>query len=135
MHLRQFPERLSVYRRHFTACMFLCLLTRTKCRKGRSSTPTYALLGRERLESLLAREFIDAPFRTCLLESGGLEYDAATQELYRGRNVGRKYFDLDACRLRYFGGTTNHWAGWCRPLNAIDFEDTLGRPTAVGLSG
>ena len=76
----------------------------------------------------LAREFIDAPFRTSLLESGGLEYDAATQELYRGRNVGRKYFELDACRLRYFGGTTNHWGGYCRPLNAIDFEEHSWAP-------
>ena len=71
----------------------------------------------------LAREFIDAPFRTSLLESGSLEYDEATQNFYRGRNVGRKYFELDACRLRYFGGTTNHWGGWCRPLDAIEFED------------
>ena len=76
----------------------------------------------------LTREFINAPFRTCLLESGGLENEAATQDLYRGRNVGRKYYDLDACRLRYFGGTTNHWAGWCRPLNAIDFENHSWAP-------
>jgi choline dehydrogenase-like flavoprotein len=76
----------------------------------------------------LAREFIDAPFRASVLESGGLEYDDATQQLYRGRNVGRKYYELDACRLRYFGGTTNHWAGWCRPLNAIDFEEHSWMP-------
>jgi choline dehydrogenase-like flavoprotein len=25
-------------------------------------------------------------------------------------------------RLRYFGGSTNHWEGWCRPLDEIDFE-------------
>ena len=76
----------------------------------------------------LSREFINAPFRTCLLESGGLENEAATQDLYRGRNIGRKYYDLDACRLRYFGGTTNHWAGWCRPLNTIDFENHSWAP-------
>ena len=26
------------------------------------------------------------------------------------------------CRLRYFGGSTNHWGGWCLPLDTIDFE-------------
>jgi choline dehydrogenase-like flavoprotein len=76
----------------------------------------------------LAREFIDAPFRTSVLESGGLEHDDATQQLYRGRNVGREYYELDACRLRYFGGATNHWGGYCRPLNAIDFEEHSWAP-------
>jgi choline dehydrogenase-like flavoprotein len=70
----------------------------------------------------LAREFVGAPFRVCLVEGGGFEGDAETQALYRGENVGRPYFSLDAARLRYFGGSTNHWAGWCRPLEAADFE-------------
>ena len=76
----------------------------------------------------LAHEFIDAPFRVSVLESGGLEHDDASQQLYKGRSVGRKYNELDACRLRYFGGTTNHWNGWCRPLNAIDFEEYSWAP-------
>ena len=29
---------------------------------------------------------------------------------------------LDGPRLRYFGGTTNHWAGYCRPFPELDFE-------------
>jgi choline dehydrogenase-like flavoprotein len=70
----------------------------------------------------LAREFIDQPFRVCLLESGGLEFDKDTQSLYKGQNLGLSYFPLEVARLRYFGGTTNHWDGWCRPLDAIDFE-------------
>ncbi len=32
----------------------------------------------------LAREFIGSPFRVSVLESGGLEYDQETQELYEG---------------------------------------------------
>ena len=39
---------------------------------------------------------------------------------YTGRNLGRPY-DLAATRLRYFGGTSNHWGGWCRPLDPYDF--------------
>jgi choline dehydrogenase-like flavoprotein len=70
----------------------------------------------------LAREFIGAHFQVCLLESGGLEFDKDTQSLYQGINVGFPYYNLDALRLRYFGGTTNHWAGACRPLDASDFE-------------
>lgn len=70
----------------------------------------------------LAREFAGRPFRVCLLESGGLEQDDDSQALYRGENIGLPYFPLDATRLRFFGGTTNHWGGWCRPLDEMDFE-------------
>jgi choline dehydrogenase-like flavoprotein len=44
------------------------------------------------------------------------------QDLYRGEIVGLPYFPLEAARLHYFGGTTNHWAGLCSPLDPIDFE-------------
>jgi choline dehydrogenase-like flavoprotein len=57
-----------------------------------------------------------------LLESGGLEPEVATQRLFRGENRGHPYFRLDACRFRLFGGGTNRWGGWCRPLDAADFE-------------
>ena len=70
----------------------------------------------------LARKFIDAPFRVAVLESGGMELDAATQQLYEGRSIGGSFPDLTTSRLRFFGGTTNHWGGWCLPLDAIDFE-------------
>lgn len=69
----------------------------------------------------LAREFSDTQYNVCLLESGGLDYDKDTQDLYKGENIGFPYYELDALRLRYFGGTTNHWAGACRPLDEIDF--------------
>jgi choline dehydrogenase-like flavoprotein len=70
----------------------------------------------------IARAFASTSARVCLLEGGGLELEEATQELYKGKSVGMPYYDLDICRLRYFGGTTNHWEGRCRPLDAIDFE-------------
>jgi len=57
-----------------------------------------------------------------LLEGGGTEYTGDSQDLYRGVVVGDPYFPLDYSRLRYFGGSSNHWGGWCRPLDEIDFE-------------
>jgi len=44
------------------------------------------------------------------------------QELYAGKTTGQHYFPLISCRLHYFGGTTGHWAGWCSPYDAIDFQ-------------
>src|SRR5271154_6780104 len=70
----------------------------------------------------LAREFIGSSFETLLLESGGMEFAPDTQDLYQGAIVGRPFEDLTACRLRFFGGTTNHWAGVCAPYDAVDFE-------------
>ena len=59
---------------------------------------------------------------TCILESGGFEADEATRDLSRGESVGIPYEFADGCRGRYFGGSTNCWGGWCRPLDDLDFE-------------
>ena len=69
----------------------------------------------------LAKEFAGQGFRVALLESGGFEVDEKTQDLYRGENVGFP-IPLNVMRLRYFGGSTNHWGNYCRPLDEIDFE-------------
>jgi choline dehydrogenase-like flavoprotein len=69
----------------------------------------------------LAREFAGGPMPVCLLESGGFEPDAETQDLYAGEVTGHHYQTLDTTRLRFFGGTSNHWAGYCRPMDDIDF--------------
>ncbi|MDM8563953.1 hypothetical protein QUF54_11425, partial [Candidatus Marithioploca araucensis] len=70
----------------------------------------------------MAKYLISSKLQVCLVESGGFEFEAATQSLYKGKNIGLKYFPLDSARLRYFGGSTNHWAGWCAPLSDIDFK-------------
>lgn len=70
----------------------------------------------------IARALADGKVKVCVLESGGLEFEEPVQNLYQGANVGLPYFDLDVCRLRFLGGSTNHWAGRCRPLDELDFE-------------
>lgn len=70
----------------------------------------------------IAREWIGSKRTVLLLEGGGLAYEAAMQDLYRGEIVGLPYFPLEAARLHYFGGTTGHWAGFCSTLDAIDVE-------------
>ena len=70
----------------------------------------------------LARELRGSARSICLLESGGLEADSETHELQRGTRSGEAYPPLEETRSRFFGGSTNCWAGYCRPLDAIDFE-------------
>jgi len=76
----------------------------------------------------LARALKDEPIRVVVLESGGLNFQLETQQLYEGTNVGLPYFSLMESRLRYFGGTTNHWGGWCRPFDEYDFAPHPGVP-------
>ena len=64
----------------------------------------------------LATGVSQAGLSTILLEAGGTEYDEKTQEVYGGvikSDVLRSDY-LTHSRLRYFGGTTNHWGGHSR---------------------
>jgi len=69
----------------------------------------------------LARRLARAGASVALMEAGGFDITEESQDVYRGENVGRDYFELDTARLRYFGGTSNHWGGWCRALDLYDF--------------
>ncbi len=70
----------------------------------------------------IAHSMAGSRHQVCLVESGGLEFDPAVQDMYVGDVVGLPYDKLDIARLRFFGGATNHWAGRSRPLDEIDFE-------------
>ena len=78
----------------------------------------------------IARQLVGRGLKVCIAESGGLEFDAETQALYEGENVGLPYFALDSCRLRYFGGTTNHWSGYCLRFKEWDFEAWAALPNS-----
>ena len=70
----------------------------------------------------LARKLAQAGKTVALCEGGDIEYTQASQDIYTGKVVGDPYFELDASRLRFFGGATNHWGGMTRVFDAIDFE-------------
>jgi len=69
----------------------------------------------------IARRFDETPLEVCLVESGGFEREPATDALHEGENVGHEY-SISGSRLRFFGGSSNHWEGLCAPLNELDFE-------------
>jgi len=73
----------------------------------------------------LALELGRLGFTVALLEAGPEHYDAQSQAAYEGHVVGPLTFPLDVGRLRYLGGSSNHWGGFCQTLDAIDFETKI----------
>ena len=70
----------------------------------------------------LANKLSDKGLKVILCEAGSKEYTEVSQKNYVGKIKGDPYFDLDIARLRYLGGSSNHWNGMCRPFEKIDFE-------------
>lgn len=75
----------------------------------------------------LARKLAAAGRSILLLEAGGLEYSDQSQGFYECESVGHDGWP-QFTRLRYFGGTSNHWSGRCRPFDRSDFSSpTINR--------
>lgn len=85
-------------------------------------TPDLAIVGGGPAGIALALALAQSGQNILLLESGGMKFEAPVQKLYEGSQTGVPYIALDGGRLRYLGGSTNHWGGWTRPLDKIDFE-------------
>jgi choline dehydrogenase-like flavoprotein len=69
----------------------------------------------------IARALAGSEASVLVLESGGLEPEAETEALNTLSVVGHPYA-AEGSRLRYFGGSTNHWGGHCVPLPSSAFE-------------
>jgi choline dehydrogenase-like flavoprotein len=76
----------------------------------------------------LARKLAARGFTVGLFEGGGLDQTPESQDLYKGTIGAQPYFPLDGARLRFFGGSSNHWGGWTRALDAHDFESRDDHP-------
>ena len=70
----------------------------------------------------LAEKFKDV----LVFESGATSSEMETQSLYNGKLLGHKQPSLQTSRLRFLGGSTNHWVGRCAPQGRTG-QPTLGR--------
>ncbi|MGI9611119.1 MAG: FAD-dependent oxidoreductase [Acidimicrobiia bacterium] len=70
----------------------------------------------------VALQLIGTDLEVVILESGGIDEQGDSQTLNQGSITGLPYYELDETRYRGFGGASNLWAGWCRPLSEKDFE-------------
>lgn len=60
--------------------------------------------------------------RVLLLEAGARDVSAKSQSFYRGEIGQLENRAPDETRIRALGGSSHHWGGWCRPLDAYDFS-------------
>ena len=98
---------------------------------GEELTADICIIGAGPAGIVLGLELARTGIEVVVLEGGGEERSDESQDLYRGENIGEDYFELDLTRVRQFGGSTNHWEGYCRPLDREDFD----RPPAADLEG
>jgi len=90
--------------------------------------PDVCVVGAGAAGITVARSLASAGVDVLLLEGGEAEPTERSQSLYTGRmeTVHRTREEdgdyLRSSRLRYFGGSTNHWTGACRPFDPLDLE-------------
>ncbi|MDZ3991739.1 GMC family oxidoreductase [Pseudomonas sp. Teo4] len=61
-----------------------------------------------------------AGWHVALIEGGGREHSERSHSLYTCTSTGLELYPAET-RLRFLGGTSNHWAGRCRPFTPSDF--------------
>ena len=84
--------------------------------------PKVCVIGSGPAGTAIALQLAHAGIPVVILEAGSDEVTVDSQDFYRGKVDGDTYFDLDVTRIRLLGGCSNHWAGWCREMDAHDFE-------------
>jgi choline dehydrogenase-like flavoprotein len=85
------------------------------------SLPPIVIIGSGPAGMTLGLSLAERRIPCLILEAGDMGFVPEIQDDYIGEISGDPYIPLDVTRLRQFGGSSNHWAGWCRPLDAWDF--------------
>ncbi len=84
--------------------------------EGTTLESTVCIAGAGAAGLTLAYHLAKKRIPVCVIESGDLEFDSATQDLACGQSVGLPY-EPGSTRYRFFGGSTNGWGALLRPIS------------------
>jgi hypothetical protein len=90
--------------------------------EGASIRTDVAVVGAGPAGIVVSLELARRGHRVVLLESGGMRFDAETQDL--GETVGGDplHVEMSLATRRQVGGASNLWGGRCVPFDPVDFE-------------
>tara|TARA_B100001142_G_scaffold330346_1_gene398365 strand:- start:3569 stop:4972 length:1404 start_codon:yes stop_codon:yes gene_type:complete len=57
-----------------------------------------------------------------IIEAGDEEYKEDSQDFYKSKVIGDEITDLKYSRVRQFGGTSNQWGGWSKPMEEYNLS-------------
>ena len=99
------------------------LLHSDKWNGEQSHQADVAIVGAGAAGISLALALQDKGISSILVEGGDINYSEASQDLYDGKQFGDYYSQagLKHSRMRFFGGSTNCWAGGCTVFETHDF--------------
>ena len=79
---------------------------------------------------ILAVELVKKGKTVLLLEGGGADVEAASQEPYQSETTGIPHTGIHIGRFRAEGGSTTRWGGQILELDDFDFEPREGIPSS-----
>ena len=79
---------------------------------------------------VLAKELKKKFANIAIIESGGEQYNQEIQNLYKAHSKPENFPDPLYSRLRFLGGSSNHWQNNTSPLSPIDFEERSWIPNS-----
>jgi choline dehydrogenase-like flavoprotein len=94
-------------------------------------TAEVVVVGAGPMGIVVALELADKGHHVLLVESGGLRFDQATQELSRHAGNDPWHVPSALAVRRQVGGTSATWGGRCVPFDQIDFEPRPAVPDAL----
>jgi choline dehydrogenase-like flavoprotein len=94
-------------------------------------TADVVIVGGGPMGIVVALEFSGAGHRVLLVESGGLKFDSAVQDLSRHAGNDPWHVPTSMAVRRQLGGSSTMWGGRCVPFDPIDFEPRPIRPDGI----
>lgn len=71
----------------------------------------------------LALRLEQKKIKSLIIEAGPEDYSEESQKFYKSKIIGDEITDLQFSRLRQFGGTSNQWGGWSKPMENYNLSD------------